>query len=72
MEEALDPRRRIPSKVPRGTGRCRMLPNKKAGLEKPTEKSKRMVQQCFAQLENKDWYKYEIYLCLLSQKKTFR
>ncbi|XP_011164293.1 uncharacterized protein LOC105199069 isoform X2 [Solenopsis invicta] len=48
-------RRRMPSKVPvRGASRCRMLSSKRTA-EKPSEKAKRMVQQCFTQLENKDW-----------------
>lgn len=47
--------RKMSSKVPvRGASRCR-LPCSKRAVEKPSEKSKRMVQQCFAQLENKDW-----------------
>ncbi|XP_029678629.1 uncharacterized protein LOC115244815 isoform X3 [Formica exsecta] len=55
--EAIESRRRIASKVPiRGTGRYRAPSNKRASpIEKPSEKSKRMVQQCLAQLENKDW-----------------
>lgn len=53
--EDVESRRRMPSKVPvRDVSRCRLFSNKKA-MEKPSEKSKRMVQQCFAQLENKDW-----------------
>ncbi|XP_018046258.1 PREDICTED: uncharacterized protein LOC108685801 [Atta colombica] len=53
--EDVEPRRRMPSKVPvRGSSRCRMPSNKRV-MEKPSEKSKRMVQQCFSQLENKDW-----------------
>ncbi|KYN01938.1 hypothetical protein ALC62_07241, partial [Cyphomyrmex costatus] len=53
--EDVESRRRMPSKVPvRGPSRCRMPSNKRA-MEKPSEKSKRMVQQCFSQLENKDW-----------------
>ncbi|XP_011871564.1 PREDICTED: uncharacterized protein LOC105564074 [Vollenhovia emeryi] len=53
--EDVESRRRMPSKVPvRGASRCRM-PSSKRTPEKPTEKSKRMVQQCFAQLDNKDW-----------------
>ncbi|XP_032682196.1 uncharacterized protein LOC116849305 isoform X2 [Odontomachus brunneus] len=53
--DVLEARRRIPSKVPvRGTSRYRTLSTKKAA-EKPSEKCKRMVQQCFTQLENKDW-----------------
>ncbi|XP_070154270.1 TOG array regulator of axonemal microtubules protein 1 isoform X4 [Polyergus mexicanus] len=40
----------------RGTGRYRAPSNKRASpIEKPSEKSKRMVQQCLVQLENKDW-----------------
>ncbi|XP_011344178.2 uncharacterized protein LOC105283262 isoform X2 [Ooceraea biroi] len=55
LAEAIESRRRAPSKVPlRGAGRYRSFSNKKAP-EKPLEKSNRMVQQCFAQLENKDW-----------------
>lgn len=55
--EAIESRRRIASKVPiRGTGRYRASSNKRASpIEKPSEKSKRMVQQCLVQLENKDW-----------------
>ncbi|KAG5333457.1 TGRM1 protein, partial [Acromyrmex heyeri] len=53
--EDVELRRRMPSKVPvRGSSRCRMPSNKRV-MEKPSEKSKRMVQQCFSQLENKDW-----------------
>ncbi|KYN37363.1 hypothetical protein ALC56_08266 [Trachymyrmex septentrionalis] len=53
--EDVESRRRMPSKVPvRGSSRCRMPSNKRV-IEKPSEKSKRMVQQCFSQLENKDW-----------------
>ncbi|KYN18996.1 hypothetical protein ALC57_08669 [Trachymyrmex cornetzi] len=53
--EDVESRRRMPSKVPvRGSSRCRMPSNKRV-MEKPSEKSKRMVQQCFSQLENKDW-----------------
>ncbi|XP_072762296.1 uncharacterized protein [Anoplolepis gracilipes] len=55
--EAIESRRRIASKVPiRGTSRYRTSSTKRASpVEKPSEKSKRMMQQCFAQLENKDW-----------------
>lgn len=53
--DAIEARRRIPSKVPvRGTSRYRTLSTKKVA-EKPSEKCKRIVQQCFTQLENKDW-----------------
>ncbi|XP_071558648.1 uncharacterized protein [Temnothorax nylanderi] len=53
--EDVESRRRMPSKVPvRSTSRCRMPSNKRA-VEKPSEKVKRMVQQCFTQLETKDW-----------------
>ncbi|XP_012535111.1 uncharacterized protein LOC105835962 isoform X2 [Monomorium pharaonis] len=55
VTEDVESRRRMPSKVPvRSTSRCRM-PFSKRAIEKPSEKSKRMVQQCFTQLENKDW-----------------
>ncbi|KAL6428054.1 hypothetical protein ACFW04_008438 [Cataglyphis niger] len=55
--EAIESRRRIASKVSiRGTNRYRAPSNKRTSpIEKPSEKSKRMVQQCLAQLENKDW-----------------
>ncbi|XP_014468480.1 PREDICTED: uncharacterized protein LOC106741218 [Dinoponera quadriceps] len=53
--ETIESCRRILSKVPvHSVSRYRALSTKKAA-EKPSEKSKRMVQQCFAQLENKDW-----------------
>ncbi|XP_025156270.1 uncharacterized protein LOC105185536 isoform X1 [Harpegnathos saltator] len=53
--DIIESRRKIASKVPvRDAGRYRALSMKKAA-EKPSEKSKRMVQQCFAQLESKDW-----------------
>ncbi|KAL0109941.1 hypothetical protein PUN28_013527 [Cardiocondyla obscurior] len=53
--EDVESRRRMPSKVPvRNPSRNRIPFNKRA-TEKLSEKSKRMVQQCFTQLENKDW-----------------
>nr|XP_012232865.1 PREDICTED: uncharacterized protein LOC105678252 isoform X2 [Linepithema humile] len=52
--ESIESRRRLPSKVPVRDVNYR-APSRKRTAEKPTEKSKRMVQQCFAQLENKDW-----------------
>lgn len=54
--EAVESCSRAYSKVGsiRGTAGRYQLSNKKA-TEKPLEKSNRMVQQCFAQLENKDW-----------------
>ncbi|XP_011701488.1 PREDICTED: uncharacterized protein LOC105458119 [Wasmannia auropunctata] len=53
--EDVESRRRMPSKVPvRGPSRSR-IPFSKRTVEKPSEKSKRMVQQCFTQLESKDW-----------------
>ncbi|XP_025270604.1 uncharacterized protein LOC105251443 isoform X2 [Camponotus floridanus] len=55
--EAVESRKRIASKVPiRGIGRYRAPSIKRASpIEKPSEKSKRMVQQCFTQIDNKDW-----------------
>ncbi|KAG7203787.1 hypothetical protein KM043_013808 [Ampulex compressa] len=50
--EPVNPQRKI-SKVPRSTGRLRA--NTKGNSGHSTEKSKPIVQQCFAQLENKDW-----------------
>ncbi|XP_020295110.1 uncharacterized protein LOC109860437 isoform X2 [Pseudomyrmex gracilis] len=53
--ETVESRRRLPSKVPvRGVARHRAVSNKRI-TEKPSEISKRMMQQCLSQLENKDW-----------------
>ncbi|KAK2580453.1 hypothetical protein KPH14_006196 [Odynerus spinipes] len=51
------PIKRIPSKVPRNTTRSRIVSHNKTSQysEKTGEKYKPTVQQCFNQLESKDW-----------------
>ncbi|XP_029050430.2 TOG array regulator of axonemal microtubules protein 1 isoform X2 [Osmia bicornis bicornis] len=51
--ESINLSKRLPSKVPRATGRYRGISSKR-NSDKP-EKTKPIVQQCFAHLESKDW-----------------
>lgn len=57
IESAEQSIKRIPSKVPRSTNRSRNMLHTKASQhsEKTGDKCKPIVQQCFNQLESKDW-----------------